>query len=302
MTAKTLAVYTAPIQQAERKFLEIARETGNLVSFQREAMFALQAIERDKYLPECDPATIRNAIINVASVGLSLNPATKYTALIARKQVCCLDIMYQGLLKLATDSGSILWAKALLVRATDQFEYLGPAQPPLHRFDPFAKLEQRGAIIGGYTIAKLHNADQLVDTMSLEDIERVRDTSTAKDGPWKTWFDQMALKTLIKRAQKSWPRTDRLARGIEILNEHEGLTELTGRKTVNVTDAPIARISVDQATELSDLIDESQLQPGKIYAAFNIARMEDLPAGAYASCKARLQLAVEARQAKEARS
>src|SRR4051812_28850001 len=63
------------IAKAEPKFTEIAALDGNLVTFKREAMFAHQIITAGEYLQKCTPDSIFNAIVNVASVGLSLSPA-----------------------------------------------------------------------------------------------------------------------------------------------------------------------------------------------------------------------------------
>jgi hypothetical protein len=65
--------------------------------------------------------------------------------------------------------------------------------------------------------------------MTAAEILAVRDSSKAKNGPWKgAWAGEMAKKTLVKRASKSWPQSDgrhRLDDAIQILNSHEGLEE-----------------------------------------------------------------------------
>lgn len=83
-------------------------------------------------------------------------------------------------------------------------------------------------LIGGYCIAQLKDGSYLVDFMPLADIEQVRATSKAANGPWKDWPLEMIKKTLVKRASKSWPQSggrERLDRAVEILNEHEGLED-----------------------------------------------------------------------------
>ena len=132
------------IASAERKFTEIAVADGNLVTYQREAMFALQAVAKIEFLQKCSTESLRNAVINVAAVGLTINPAMKLAYLVPRKGVACLDISYIGLVKIATDSGGVLAVAAVPVRANDSFHYRGPFEAPAHDFDPFASESARG--------------------------------------------------------------------------------------------------------------------------------------------------------------
>lgn len=211
------------VAEAEEQFIQIAASDGNTVNYQKEASFALQSIEKSEYLQKCKPSSIRNAVVNVASVGLSLNPAMKLAYLVPRDGLCCLDISYIGLTKIATDTGSVKAVKAEVVRANDDFEYMGPFDRPLHKFDPFATSAQRGDVRGAYTMARLANGETLVETLSMEEIDKIRAKSKAKSGPWFDWFEEMVKKSVIKRAYKMWPTTERLSKAVEVLNEHEGL-------------------------------------------------------------------------------
>jgi recombination protein RecT len=209
------------VAEVEEDFNKIAI-IDNLVHFEREGKFAVQIISASEYLPKCSTASIRNAITNVAAVGLTLNPAMKLAYLVPRDGLCCLDISYIGLKKLATDTGSVLDAAAEIVRANDKFEYNGPYAPPTHKFDPFDNDEQRGEIRGVYVWAKLHNGIDRIETLDMDEIKKIKSKSKAKSGPWQEWFEEMVKKAAMKRASKNWPRTERLAAAEAILNEHEG--------------------------------------------------------------------------------
>jgi len=218
-----LVPWKAAITHAKKHFNEIAKAEGNVVLYKKEAMFAMQAVQKSEYLQNCTPGSIQNAVINVASVGLTLNPANAYAYIVPRDGIACLDVSYKGMIKLATDSGSIQWVKSVLVYEDDQFEMRGIDQMPLHKYDPFKK--ERGDVIGGYCAAKLHDGTYMIDTMSRDELDQVRETSKAKNGPWKTWPLEMMKKTLIKRASKTWPNTNRLDKAVEIVNEHDGLED-----------------------------------------------------------------------------
>lgn len=227
------------MKAAQPKFQEINKTVG-AVDWAREASFARQIIQASDKLQECPPQTVYDAVVNVAAVGLTLNPAEKLAYLVPRDNKCVLDISYRGLLKIATDTGSILWGMPELVYEGDEFVYKGPAEKPEHNADVFAS--NRGTeegLKGGYCIAKTKEGDYLVTTMTANEIFEVRRCSKAymyyankqgqehKAGPWVSFFGEMAKKTLIKRAQKIWPRTDktqRLDHAIHLLNQHEGLS------------------------------------------------------------------------------
>lgn len=211
------------IGEAERKFHEIT-DKQPLVEWQKESMFAMQAIEKNSYsysIAMQNPKSLRNAVINIAAIGLSLNPATAYAYLVPRDKAICLDISYQGLIKIATDTGSILWARADLVYETDKFTYRGPAEKPEIQCDPFGN---RGGVVGAYCIAKTHDGDYLTEIMSADEIQQVKLTSPSAvkgKGPWIKWPGEMAKKTVIKRASKTWPKSeqiDRLREAIDITN------------------------------------------------------------------------------------
>jgi recombination protein RecT len=207
------------------------------LKFETECLFAKQQLLKNDYTlkaAQANQVSLRSAILNVAAIGISLNPATAHAYLVPRDGAICLDISYRGLVKLATDSGAIKWAKAVLVYEGDTFNWRGPAEAPVHEADVFAKdrinaQDPLANLKGGYCLAKLQDGEYMVDVMTADEILAVRDSSKAKNGPWKgAWAGEMAKKTLVKRASKSWPQSDgrqRLDDAIQILNSHEGLEE-----------------------------------------------------------------------------
>lgn len=225
------------IGKIEPAFAKMVQEAGTGLVFQQEAMFAQQFLLNNDFLMNTamrNPNSLVASIVNTATIGISLNPALQLAYLVPRDGRVILDISYRGLVKLATDTGAILWAKAELVYDGDFFRYRGPFSMPEHSFDPFANVCNRGDFKGAYCLAKTATGDILVETMSSEQIYQVRSKSQAftrekgASGPWVDWFDQMVVKTVIKRARKSWPLTSpRLDHAIHMLNvdNDEGFVE-----------------------------------------------------------------------------
>lgn len=201
------------------------------INFKRESEFALQVLYGNDYsrkIALANPQSVRDAVTNIAAIGISLNPAKKQAYLVPRKGGICLDLSYIGLIELAVASGSIRWAKAELVREADQFKLNGFDKPPTHVFDPFSR--ERGDIVGVYCVAKTIDGDYLTDTMSIDDVNAIRDRSEAwkafisgkKSCPWSTDPGEMQKKTILKRSSKTWPKTDRLDQAIHYLNTDGG--------------------------------------------------------------------------------
>jgi len=196
------------------------------MNFIKEAEFALQALKGNDALVKAatqNPESLEHAIINLASCGISLNPLLKEAYLVPRKGKVCLDISYMGLSKLAIDSGSIVWVQAEVVKEKDIFEFMGLGLAPVHKFSPF---KDRGAVIGAYCVVKVHSGESLSTIMSKAEVDYIRSRSPSgqsADGPWANFYEEMVKKTVVKRASKLWPKSDKVLKAVSILNEHEGM-------------------------------------------------------------------------------
>lgn len=195
------------------------------VLWETEWAFAVQQITKSPKIllvAENNPVSVKSAILNVAAVGITLNPVCQYAYLVPRSGQICLDISYRGLIKKATDSGAIKWGKSILVHEKDKFKWKGICSLPLHDPDYFG---ERGKVIGGYCVAKLNDGSFMVEAMSLADIKKIQAKSPTSSGPWASWWEEMAKKSIIKRAAKTWPQIDDdcLNKAISVLNEHEGI-------------------------------------------------------------------------------
>lgn len=197
--------------------------TDKSISWAKESQFAIQAFQRNDTLANTalnNPVSAQNAIINVAAIGITLNPASKLAYLVPRKGIVCLDISYMGLLHLAQTTGSILWGQCKLVHSNDTYESNGLDTAPTHKYNAFG---DRGSVVGGYCTVKTPGGDYLTEEMSLAEIKATEATSKAKNGPWQNFWEEMARKTIVKRASKYWPRAERLDNAIHVINEDEGI-------------------------------------------------------------------------------
>jgi recombination protein RecT len=249
------------IEFTEKRFVAIA---PRFMSYDAEKGFAIQVLKNNGYLMKVaqeSPQSLQQAITNVAAIGLSLNPAEKLAYLIPRnvkngdkwESRVFLEPSYMGLCRLATNTGAIDWVQANTVYAEDSFVDNGPGSSPTHSYNAFSS--DRGEFVGVYCVAKTSKGDFLTSLMTKEEIESVRDRSEAwkkgAGGPWATDFSEMAKKTVIRRAFKTWPGTNenqRMAEAVELSNQNEGFEPL-------VTSPDINQYTADQKGYFDQLIE-----------------------------------------------
>lgn len=219
------------VEQQQESFVPVIAD--NSVSWEKEAKFAIQAFNANDFLAKAalnNPESAKSALINVAAIGISLNPALKHAYLIPRSikkngqwiQTVCLDVSYMGLLHLAMETGSILWGQAVIVHEHDDFKLTGLGSLPHHNYSPFG---DRGQIVGVYCTVKTCHGDYLTECMSIEEVFKIRQRSESFKkgyGPWISDEGEMIRKTVVKRANKYWPKVERLSQAIDYLNNVNG--------------------------------------------------------------------------------
>jgi recombination protein RecT len=218
------------IDAQREQFAKVVAVRG--IEFERERGFALQTYEANDYfrsIANANPASFVNAILNVAAIGISLNPAMKLAYLVPRKKAICLDISYMGLMWIAQDCGAIEWGQAVTVRQKDEFELQDIGKQPIHKYNPFAT--DRGDVIGVYCLVKTAGGDFLAHAMPIAKVNDIRDRSEAwkayqrdntKKCPWNTDYEEMVKKTCVKQAAKYWPRRERLDSAVHHMNTDGG--------------------------------------------------------------------------------
>jgi recombination protein RecT len=235
------------IDLAAERFEKLAPKS---IRFEAEKGYALQLLQNNPFLAqvaEGNKLSLLHAVTNCAAIGLSLNPAKREAYLITRTvkegnqyiSKVFLEPSYQGLCNLATNTGSIEWVQANVVYANDVFIDNGVGEKPTHTYSAFAKPDSRGEFAGVYCVAKTKSGDFLTTIMPADEVYSVRDRSEAykamverkkgNGGPWVSDFNEMAKKSVVRRAVKMWPKTDQFERmdtAVSLSNENEGFVPI----------------------------------------------------------------------------
>lgn len=246
--------------------------------FEQEKSYAVQLLAASSHLEEAarkSPISLLSAMANVASIGLSLNPAKKQAYLVPRGGKICLDPSYMGMCDLAIQSGALEFVQAKAVYAEDDYINHGVDDKPTHTFNAFG---DRGEVVGVYCVAKTVNGAYLTTEMSKSEIDAIMKRSEAGKrgyGPWFSDYIQMALKTVIRQAFKMWPKTetlDRMAAAVELSNQNEEFEPLTSAPDLQQYSEEQKKY-FDQLIERSDAIGMfcfiQQVGPGIYMSLYN---------------------------------
>ena len=195
------------------------------LDFNREAQFAIQILSGNDYLRKCESNSIKNAIVNVALTGVTLNPALKLAYLIPRKGKCTLEISYIGMIEIALNSGIVKDVYAEVIYENDEFYYEKGTNPYI-KHTP--KLSDKGKMIGAYAIAVLPNNEKHFEVMGADEIEKTKNTSESKTSdysPWKNWESEMWKKTAVKRLFKYLKKglNEKLLNALDVESQNEKL-------------------------------------------------------------------------------
>lgn len=185
------------------------------VTVEKFSRVAMTAVQNNPDLLNCDRKSLFGAIVRLAQDGLL--PDGREAALVKFRtkengqyvdKVQAMP-MIAGVLKKIRQSGDVAKVSAHVVHENDHFVWkLGFDESVDHV--PPALDQPRGRVIGAYAVAVLKDGSQLLEVMSLEEIEKVRAVSKSKDnqyGPWVQWFSEMARKTVMRRLAKRLPQS-----------------------------------------------------------------------------------------------
>lgn len=177
----------------------------------KEIEFAAQAMLANSYLIKCataNPISLVNALKNVALTRSTLNPVLKQGYLVPFGGAITFMPSYMGLVDVLLNNGLVKKIEAHPVFEGEKFEVKhGTSEGIFHEPNPWGKREKEN-LKGCYFYVVMTDGTEMFDTMSVEEIEKIRKRapSAKSSSPWDTDYVEMAKKTLIRRAFKMIPK------------------------------------------------------------------------------------------------
>lgn len=187
------------------------------ITIDKFARIAKTAIANNPELADAEPASLMNSLVRCGQDGLV--PDGREAAMVTFKtkvkqggqEVWVPKAQYMpmvdGILKRARMSGEITVIAAKPVYAGDEFDYWMDEEGEHLNYRPKLRgAENRGDLQLVFAFARLSNGELVVETMTRDEIEKVRKASKNSDsGPWKDWYDRMALKAVLHRHARRLP-------------------------------------------------------------------------------------------------
>ncbi len=199
---------------------EIKKALPSVITPERFTRMALSSLNNTPKLAECSQMSYLSALLCAAQLGLEPNTSLGQAYLIPYnnkgKLECQFQLGYKGLIELVYRNDQVQTIQAQTVFENDFFEYeLGLNSKLVHK----PTLGDRGKIVLFYALFKLKNGGYGFEVVSKEDIDKhaaeYSKGVSSTYSPWKTNYEEMAKKTVIKRALKYAPLKTDFLRAVE---------------------------------------------------------------------------------------
>lgn len=207
----------APEQKSMQSYIksmegEIKKALPSVITPDRFTRIVLSAISVNPKLGNCTPQSFLGAMMTSAQLGLEVNTPLGQAYVLPymdRKKGVMeaqFQLGYKGLIDLAYRSGEVEVIQAHVVHENDEFECEYGLDPKLtHK----PADHDRGEPVKVYAVFKTKSGGFGFEVMSIEDVRKhaAKYSQTYGSGysPWKTNFEEMAKKTVLKRVLKYAP-------------------------------------------------------------------------------------------------
>jgi len=188
---------------------------------------ALTALLKTPKLADCTTESVIECMLNCSALGLE--PDGRRAHLIPYGNKCTLIVDYKGIVELAKRSGDVSNVFAQVVCENDSFQWENGEVK--HQID-FRR--DRGTMFAVYAQISFKDGTKQVDVMTKAEVDAIRKRSkSGQSGPWVTDYNEMAKKTVFRRASKWVTLSPEVA---DALEKEEDFTDIKSHVS---TPAPV---------------------------------------------------------------
>lgn len=189
---------------------EIKKALPSVITPDRFTRIVLSAISVNPQLGSCTPNSFLGAMMTSAQLGLEVNTPLGQAYVLPYRNKGVLEAQFQlgykGLIDLAYRSGEVEVIQAHVVYENDDFECEYGLNPNLKHIPADS---DRGEPVKVYAVFKTKSGGFGFEVMSMDDVKKHAAKYSKSYGssysPWKTNFEEMAKKTVLKRVLKYAP-------------------------------------------------------------------------------------------------
>lgn len=176
------------------------------------------SVANDYKLSKCNHNSIIDACVNVAQMGLDLSPVLSHAYIVPFKNSVQLIVSARGYTAMLARTG---WkVKTYIVNECDDFEYKIDGFEEIVHFKKDLDSEE-DTFKYAVALAESPDGTLYVEVMNAKQINKHRLVSSNQNGAkpsgvWAEWFDEMALKTVIKKLVKKLPIGEDISSALEV--------------------------------------------------------------------------------------
>lgn len=221
------------------------------INSDRFVRIAITTIRQNPKLAQCNQESLLGALMVSAQLGLEPGVLGQ-CYLIPYGRECQFQIGYKGMIELLRRSGQLKDIYAYSVYENDEFEMTyGLNRDLKHK----PNLQNKGNFIGCYCVAVLKDDARAFEYMTKEEIEAhgKKFSKTYGNGPWKTDFEAMAHKTVVKKMLKWLPVSVEF---LEMANKDEKTFKVADEKTGETEEIIVLEDGMVVNGETGEVIEE----------------------------------------------
>ena len=221
------------------------------INSERFVRIAITTIRQNPKLAQCNQESLLGALMVSAQLGLEPGVLGQ-CYLIPYGRECQFQIGYKGMIELLRRSGQLKDIYAYSVYENDEFEMTyGLNRDLKHK----PNLQDRGNFIGCYCVAVLKDEARAFEYMTKEEIEAhgKKFSKTYGNGPWKTDFEAMAHKTVVKKMLKWLPVSVEF---LEMATKDEKTFKVADEKTMETEEIIVLDDGMVVNGETGEVIEE----------------------------------------------
>lgn len=249
---------------------EIKKALPSVMTPERFTRIVLSAISTTPLLAQTTPNSFLGAMMTAAQLGLEPNTPLGQAYLIPFKNnkkgvfECQFQIGYKGMIDLAYRSGEISSIQAHVVYENDKFNYAFGLEPKLEHIP--ASTGERGAPTYVYAVFRTKDGGFGFEVMSMAEVRNhaQKFSKSYSSGPWQTNPEEMAKKTVLKKALKYAPMKSDFARE---LSQDESVKLKIDENMYDVPSEPITYETDGVDTETGEILGVSADSPDENHDA-----------------------------------
>lgn len=232
---------------------------------------ASAAIQNDPGLLEADRKSLFMSCQRAAQDGLIIDSReaalVMFNTKINNKWVKKVQYMpmVAGILKKARNSGEIKSINAYPVYENDDFEYSLGLNPTIHHVPA---LDEPGSFRLAYAVAQLKDGGVQLQVMTKSQIEKVRKCSKSGNtddgqpkGIWLQWYDEMAVKTVLRKLCKYLPSSTDLE---GVLAASDEQFDIAKPEAEEVPDVRTPKQKTGKTRAEAAILEEEEIEEGEI--------------------------------------